>query len=203
MSKTIIEFEVIKYSENGYTVDPTTLYVNGHINFIELQKMVTDLDYLKEDIIDIGIGKSKVITMEVWEDSDDFKTWMDYRLITEDTCKFNKGRWYNKEGTAVIVLCNKYGDTLVGNGVSILNHFVENGSWGDDAVEITPEQAGVKLIKTCKENGYHVCDNVIDLNSGDVIKSLTARYQFNDGKVYLSSACIFDINKGFAEKVST
>lgn len=40
--------------------------------------------YLNDMVEDLEIGKPKTVTMQVWEDSDDYRTWLDYKLLPDD-----------------------------------------------------------------------------------------------------------------------
>ena len=82
--KTIVQFELIRLSDDKYCIDPSTLYVFGYINFNMLEQLITSADYLNDMIENLEIGKSKTVTMQVWEDSDDYRTWLDYNLLPDD-----------------------------------------------------------------------------------------------------------------------
>lgn len=82
--KTIVQFDLIRLGENDYCTDPNTLYVFGFINFNMLEELMTSADYLNDMVENLEIGKPKTVTMEVWEDSDDYRTWLDYKLMPDD-----------------------------------------------------------------------------------------------------------------------
>ena len=84
MNKTIVQFDLIKLGEKDFCTDPNTLYVFGYINFNMLEELMTSPDYLNDMCENIEIGKPKEITMEVWVDSDDFRTWLDYKLLPDN-----------------------------------------------------------------------------------------------------------------------
>ena len=81
---TIVQFELIRLGDNDYCIDPSTLYVFGFINFYMLEQLTTSADYLNNMIENLEIGKSKTVTMQVWEDSDDYRTWLEYELLPDD-----------------------------------------------------------------------------------------------------------------------
>jgi len=82
--KTIVQFDLIKLGENNYVTDPTSLYVFGFINQNMLEELMTSPDYLNDMVDDLETGERKTVTMQVWEDSDDYRTWLDYKLLPDD-----------------------------------------------------------------------------------------------------------------------
>ena len=82
--KTIVQFDLIRLGENDYYTDPSTLYVFGFINFNMLKELMTSADYLNDMVEKLEIEKPKTVTIEVWEDSDDYRTWLDYKLMPDD-----------------------------------------------------------------------------------------------------------------------
>lgn len=82
--KTIIQFDLIRLGENDYCADPTTLYIFGFINFNMLKELITSPDYLNDMVENLEIEKPKTVTMQVWEDSDGYRTWLDYELLPND-----------------------------------------------------------------------------------------------------------------------
>ena len=82
--KTIVQFDLIRLGENDYYTDPSTLYVFGFINFNMLEELMTSADYLNDMVEKLEIEKPKNVTIEVWEDSDDYRTWLDYKLMPDD-----------------------------------------------------------------------------------------------------------------------
>lgn len=83
MNKTIVQFDLIKLSEESYCVDPYSLYVFGFINYNLLKDLLTDLNYLTEMKVEI-LNIPKTISLKVWEDSDDFRTWLDFEILDDD-----------------------------------------------------------------------------------------------------------------------
>ena len=82
--KTIVQFDLIKLGENNYVTDPASLYVFGFINQNMLEELMTSPDYLNDMVEGLETGELKTVTMEVWEDSDDYRTWLDYKLLPDD-----------------------------------------------------------------------------------------------------------------------
>lgn len=82
--KTIVQFDLIRLGKKDYCTDPNTLYVFGFINFNMLEKLMTSEDYLNDMVDNLEVGKPKTVTMEVWEDSDDYRTWLDYKMLPDD-----------------------------------------------------------------------------------------------------------------------
>lgn len=116
--------------------------------------------------------------------------------------KYKKGRWY--KGCDTVTLCSEDSNYLFGHGVGFTNEYHnDDGEWDGDYTEITPEQAGERLIEICKKKGYEKSVTVKDLNL-DVIYTIThslVSFNGSKNKVYMGNVCIFDINKGFAEIV--
>lgn len=81
---TIIQFQLVRFDENEYAVIPDTLYVFGWINFNMLVELITSPDYVNNIRDDIEIGSNKITTLEVWEDWDDYRSWLDYKLLSDD-----------------------------------------------------------------------------------------------------------------------
>ena len=83
--KTIVQFDLIKLGENSFCVDPNEIYVKGFFNLNMLNEFLTDeenyLKYIREDLEE---GKPKTTIVEIWEDSDDYRTWIDYKLLPDD-----------------------------------------------------------------------------------------------------------------------
>ena len=82
--KTIVQFQIIKLGDKDYLTDPNTLYVFGFINFNMLQELLTSIEYLGEIGESFKMHEPKTVTLQVWEDSDDFKTWLDYEIMPDD-----------------------------------------------------------------------------------------------------------------------
>lgn len=81
---TIVQFDLIRIGDNDYCTDPYSLYVFGFINFNMLEELMTSEHYLNDMVENLEIGKPKTVTMQVWEDSDDYRTWLDYKLMPDD-----------------------------------------------------------------------------------------------------------------------
>ena len=83
--KTIVQFDLIKLGENSFCVDPIGIYIKGYFNLNMLNELLTDeesyLRYMREDLEE---GKPKRTTIEVWEDSDDYRTWLDFKTLPDD-----------------------------------------------------------------------------------------------------------------------
>lgn len=81
--KTIIQFEIVKLSENNFVIDPKAIYVRGWFNHNLLNELLTSENYLN----DLGEGmeedKTKTMTLEIWEDSDDYRSWIDYKVLPD------------------------------------------------------------------------------------------------------------------------
>lgn len=87
--KTIIQFDLFKVGEKSLYIDPTNLYINGRFNQVLLDDFLTnEEDYLSFLGADLEVGGVKTMTLEIWEDSDDYKTWLDWREIKEEEIDF-------------------------------------------------------------------------------------------------------------------
>jgi len=84
MANTIVQFDLIRLGENDYCTDPTSAYVFGYINLLMLEELMNNPDYINNMSDGLKIGECRTVTLEVWEDSDDDHTWLDYRLLPED-----------------------------------------------------------------------------------------------------------------------
>ena len=88
MSKqdTKLTFEMIKLDDD-FIVDPNSIFINGWIpNWKHLEEFLFEKkdSNLSELIEDIESGKMYQVELEVWTDSDDFGSWIDYRVL--DSC---------------------------------------------------------------------------------------------------------------------
>lgn len=85
MKKTIIQFDIFKVGENSLYTDPVSLYIKGFFNWNLVNEFLTNeeayLRYLGEDL---KVGEMKTMTCEIWEDSDDYRTWIDYKELPTD-----------------------------------------------------------------------------------------------------------------------
>ena len=85
MKKTIIQFDIFKVGENSLYTDPVSFYIKGFFNWNLVNEFLTDeeayLRYLGEDL---KVGEMKTMTCEIWEDSDDHRTWIDYKELPAD-----------------------------------------------------------------------------------------------------------------------
>jgi hypothetical protein len=83
--KTIIQFDLFKADEKSFFTDPTSMYIKGYFNWVMVNELLTDeeayLSYLGEDL---KVGEMKTVTLEIWEDSDDYRSWLDYKELPTD-----------------------------------------------------------------------------------------------------------------------
>lgn len=82
--KTITQFEIVKLSENNFVVDPNAIYVRGVFNLNMLNELFTDKNYLNDLGEGMEEGKTKTMTLEIWKDSDDYRSWLDYKILPDD-----------------------------------------------------------------------------------------------------------------------
>lgn len=86
MEKTKLNFEMINL-DNDFIIDPCSIFINGFIpNWIELEKFLFHKEdsNLPELIENIESGKTYYIELEIWEDSDDFRSWLDFKVISTE-----------------------------------------------------------------------------------------------------------------------
>lgn len=85
MKNTVIEFDLIKVGENNLYTDPANIYIEGWINWDLLNEFLTDVEsYLCYLGKDLKVGEMKTVRCEIWEDSDDDRTWLDYKELPTD-----------------------------------------------------------------------------------------------------------------------
>jgi hypothetical protein len=84
MANTIVQFDLIRLGENDYYTDPTSTYIFGYINLLMLEELMNSPDYINDMLDDLKIGECRTVTLEVWEDMDDDKTWLDYKVLPKD-----------------------------------------------------------------------------------------------------------------------
>lgn len=82
--KTIIQFEIVKLSENNFVIDPTAIYIRGWFNHNMLNELLTSENYLNDLGEGMEEGKTKTMTLEIWEDSDDYRSWIDYKVLPDE-----------------------------------------------------------------------------------------------------------------------
>jgi hypothetical protein len=83
--KTTIQFDIIKVDENGkiFTyLSSNKIFIDGWVNIHLLNEFLSSDDYLSELTEDIEIRNTKTMTLEIWEDSDDYRSWLDYKIIS-------------------------------------------------------------------------------------------------------------------------
>ena len=83
--KTIIQFDIFKVGEKSLYTDPTSIYIKGFFNWYLVNDFLTDeeayLSYLGDDL---RVGEMKTMTCEIWEDTDGYRTWIDYKELPDD-----------------------------------------------------------------------------------------------------------------------
>lgn len=86
--KTIIQFDIFKVGEKSLYTDPQSIYIKGYFNWNLVNEFLTDeeayLRYLGEDL---KVGEMKTMTCEIWEDSDDYRTWIDYKELPTESAQ--------------------------------------------------------------------------------------------------------------------
>lgn len=83
MKNTLITFDLIKIG-NDYIVDPNSLYVSGYFNWYMLNDFLFESkDSCLSDIAEeLKITElSTEVTLEMWVDNDEFRSWIDYNII--------------------------------------------------------------------------------------------------------------------------
>ena len=90
--KAIIEFHLIKITDNeylnNYVIDPHSFKMNGGMNYIDLNHFLWEDKTWHDDVWndpnnEILDSCNKQIILEIWLDSDDNKSWLDYKVLNE------------------------------------------------------------------------------------------------------------------------
>lgn len=82
--KTKLIFEMINFDDD-YIIDPNSIFINGWLpNWQILEEFLFKKEdsNLPEIIENIESGKMYQIELEIWEDSDDYNTWIDFKVIS-------------------------------------------------------------------------------------------------------------------------
>jgi hypothetical protein len=80
---TKLTFEMINFDDD-YIVDPNAIFINGVIpNWTMLEDFLFKKEdsYLPELIENMESGKTYQVELEIWEDSDDYRSWLDYKVL--------------------------------------------------------------------------------------------------------------------------
>lgn len=86
MSKTIIQFDLIRHGETSYLVDPNSFTMYGTISFDYLTNFFANVKEWAPDVwrdIKSQDKNCKEVIMSVFIDSDDFNSWLDFDLLPE------------------------------------------------------------------------------------------------------------------------
>ena len=84
MSNTIIQFDLFKYSESQYGIDPNSFYMFGFCKLPLLDDFLRDNNESLTDIWGNDQSQFQTVTLEIWEDSDDDHTWLDWKRLPDD-----------------------------------------------------------------------------------------------------------------------
>lgn len=83
--RTKVIFDLIKLEENNLIVDPNSICVNGYFKWYLLDEFLFEGfpndDYVEEFFDKMKEGECYEVEIEVWEDSDDDNTWIDYKIL--------------------------------------------------------------------------------------------------------------------------
>jgi hypothetical protein len=88
-TKTKLLFQMIKQGEDFF-VDPNSIFINGYVfnwqmlNDFLFKKEDSNLPEIVENMID---SKSYEVELEIWEDSDDFRAWIDFDILSTSFLK--------------------------------------------------------------------------------------------------------------------
>lgn len=80
---------MIKQGEDFF-VDPNSIFINGYVfnwqmlNDFLFKKEDSNLPEIVENMID---SKSYEVELEIWEDSDDFRAWIDFDILSTSFLK--------------------------------------------------------------------------------------------------------------------
>ena len=88
MKNTIIAFDLARLADTEFVLDPNSFAMNGMIGWHYLDEFLwkeTDWyaevwDNKKNEILD---SCAKHVIMEIWLDSDDYRSWIDFEVINE------------------------------------------------------------------------------------------------------------------------
>ena len=86
MENTILKFELIRNGENEFTVDPRSVFLNGYFHWFMLNDFLFEgkVSCLSDIGEDMEIGSCHGFELEIWEDSDDYSEWIDYKIISSE-----------------------------------------------------------------------------------------------------------------------
>ena len=82
--KTILQFDLFRDGEDSFFTDPTCVFINGYFNWIMVDDFLTNIDYLRYIDESLEVGQCSNVTVEIWEDCDDYRSWLDYRVVNMD-----------------------------------------------------------------------------------------------------------------------
>ncbi len=83
MEKTKLIFEMINFDDD-YIVDPNSIFINGYVpNWTMLDDFLFQKDdsNLPELIENMVSGEMYQVELEIWEDSDDYRSWIDFKVL--------------------------------------------------------------------------------------------------------------------------
>lgn len=83
MERTKLSFEMFKM-DNSCIVDPNSIFINGYLpHWTMLNDFLFEKEgsYLLEMIDDMNNSKSYFVELEILEDSDDYRFWIDYNVV--------------------------------------------------------------------------------------------------------------------------
>lgn len=81
--KTKLTFEMINLDDD-YIVDPNSIFING---WLPNWQMLDEFLFKKEDsnlselIENMESGKMYQVELEIWVDSDDYRHWIDFKVL--------------------------------------------------------------------------------------------------------------------------
>lgn len=89
---TIVQFDIIRPTDGPPYMDHRSIYIRGWMNF----HMLTSFLYDEKEISTLLLRcEGDVITLEIWEDTDDHTTWLDYNILDPDFDPESKADWRN------------------------------------------------------------------------------------------------------------
>lgn len=99
--KTRIEFNLIKIGEDSYTIDPNSFAMDGKIGWNYLEEFLwKETDWYAEVWNDENNEKldscCRQVIMEVWLDSDDYRSWIDFKVLANPNPQPPKTEQANK-----------------------------------------------------------------------------------------------------------
>lgn len=80
--KAIFQFDLLRY-EDEFIPMVNSIFIHGVVSMYMLDD-IFEQSTLSEIGEHLKNGERKTITLKVWEDSDDYRYWLDYEVLPDD-----------------------------------------------------------------------------------------------------------------------